>query len=436
MLNVLTAWLQRRSPSDAVGEGEGEAEAQAPSPKDTPETIERRVVRWFANEPPALVDLARTTVPILVAASPQFLDATIQNPTPLAWLAAALDVLEAWPEPLRVPRRAATLPWRYLLFLRVSCEALEAAYDHVWRQGLATHCPLTTTLDSPAAAPRPLRPSRERTPPTSAGLGTLLAGLRLPEAGQRAIYEAMAVGVDWVHPTAFWAELGIGPALPPSIDPAPAPELAPEPAPAPPPEQSIVSPSPSRPKQGVRPKAKPQPSTASASEATVPVPTLASIPDAVAFTSAPPSASAPTVQSPVATSSLSVASSVDPLAAIAHAAVAALIAHPRFNRQAGDGWWHNATFYVAAKPFAEALQEHAWIAAQPEFTKRKTLYRYLKKRGLLIPHGGQPIWNFFVIEDGQSDKRYVSGLKLAPFLYAGLELGSAFRGTLPPVNVV
>ena len=150
----------------------------------------------------------------------------------------------------------------------------------------------------------------------------------------------------------------------------------------------------------------------------------------------PVSTPSPSIASPVDTSILSTASSADPLAAITHAAVAALIAHPRFNRQAGDGWWHNATFYVAAKPFAEALQEHAWIAAQPEFTKRKTLYRYLKKRGLLIPHGGQPIWNFFVIEDGQSDKRYVSGLKLAPFLYAGLELRSAFRGTLPPVNAV
>ena len=191
MLNVLTAWLQRRSPSEEVGEGD--AKEKAPSPKDTPETITRRVVRWFANESPAQVDLARATVPVLVAASPRFLDATIQNPTPLAWLAAALDVLEAWPEPLRVPRRAATLPWRYLLFLRVSCEALEAAYDQVWQQGLATHCPLTTTADSHAAAPRPLRAARERIPPTSAGLGALLVGWRLPEAGQRCVYEAEAV---------------------------------------------------------------------------------------------------------------------------------------------------------------------------------------------------------------------------------------------------
>ena len=247
MLNALTAWLQRRRPSEGVEERE--AEAQAPSPKDTPETIERRVGRWFADESPAQVALARATVPVLVAASPRFLDATIPNPTPLAWFGAALAVLEAWPEPLPTPRRAATLAWRYLLFLRVSCEALEAAYDHVWRQGLATHCPLTTTLDSQAAAPRPLRPLRERISPTSAGLGALLMGLRLPEAGQRTIYEAMAVGVDWVHPTAFWAELGIGPALPPRTDPVlePAPDPKPEPVPVPPPlPEQGAEPAPSR----------------------------------------------------------------------------------------------------------------------------------------------------------------------------------------------
>ena len=48
MLSTLTAWLQRRSPSEGVGEGD--AKEKAPSPKDTPETITRRVVRWFANE--------------------------------------------------------------------------------------------------------------------------------------------------------------------------------------------------------------------------------------------------------------------------------------------------------------------------------------------------------------------------------------------------
>ncbi|MCP5197434.1 MAG: hypothetical protein H6974_11725 [Gammaproteobacteria bacterium] len=429
MFNVLTAWLQRRSPSEDAGEMEGK---DAPLPKDISETIERRVVRWFSDESPAHVELARATVPILVAASPRFLDATIQNPTPLAWLAAALDVLEAWPEPLRVPRRASTLAWRYLLFLRVSCEALEAAYDQVWQQGLATYCPLTTTSDSHAAAPRPLRPPRERISPTSAGLGALLIGLRLPEAGQRCVYEAMAVGVDWVHPTVFWAEFGIGPALPPPTDPVPKPE------PAPPPEWRGASAPKSRLKQGARPKPKPEsalklrvkPNTASSSDATVSVPTSPSTPDTLASTALP------VAEIPVDASVLSTASRADPLAAIAHAAVAALIAHPRFNRQAGDGWWYNETFYVAAKPFAEALQEHAWIAAQPKLKKRRTLYRDLKKGGLIIPHGGQLIWKVFVVEDGQSNKRYVSALKLTPFLYAGLELGPAFRGALPPVNVV
>ena len=332
------------------------------------ETIQARVARWFADEPPVMVDLARATVPVLVAARPRFVDDTVLNPTPLAWLTAALDVLDTWPEPLPVPP-GTTLAWRYLLFLRVACEALEAAYDQVWQQGLATHCPLADKPDS-QAAPRPLRPPRGRLPPSSAGLGALLVGLRVPEAGQQCVYAAMAAGVDWVHPTAFWAGFGTTPAS------RSEPERLPEPATAPEP--------------------------------------VASTPTPVAT---PPPDVSPS------------ASTEDPLTAIVRATLTAWIAGPRFNRQSGDGWRTDA-LHVAAKPFAEALQAHAWVAAQPELSNRKVLYRRLAERGLILPHGGQRVWTLFVTERGQADARYVSALKLAPSLYAGLELGLAFQGTV------
>ena len=100
---------------------------------------------------------------------------------PLAWLTAALDVLEAWPEPPPVPQRAPALAWRYLIFLRTACDALEAAYGQVWQQGWSTHCPLTEVPDT-HFAPRPPRPPRDRLPPSSEGLSALVLGSRLPQS--------------------------------------------------------------------------------------------------------------------------------------------------------------------------------------------------------------------------------------------------------------
>jgi hypothetical protein len=391
MLTALGTWFRHRRAPRVKPPGD-----RPPGPADaasaaTVEAIQARVARWFARELPAQVALAQASVPALVAARPRLTDETVPNPTPLAWLTAALDVLEAWPEPLPVPCRAPALAWRYLVFLRTACDALEAAYGQVWQQGWSTHCPLTEVPDT-HFAPRPLRPPRDRLPPSSEGLGALVLGSRLPEAGQQCLYEALAAGVDWVHPAAFWRELGIAPV---ASDPDPIRRDAPGPGAT----HSTVRQEPVPP-------------------AVVPAPAMA-----MAMAMAPPAEATPAV-----TGSMD-----DPLAAMARATLAAWIAHPRFNRHSGEGWW-TGELYVAAKPFAEALQAHDEVVAQPESRNRKWLYRVLDERDLIVTNGGQRIWPLFVTGPGEPLPRFVSALKLAPALYAGLELGPVFQGIIEPAR--
>ena len=58
----------------------------------------------------------------------------------------------------------------------------------------------------------------------------------------------------------------------------------------------------------------------------------------------------------------------------------------------------------------------------------------LDERDLIVAHGGQRIWPLFVTGPGEPQSRYVSALKLAPALYAGLELGSVFPGRIEPAR--
>lgn len=309
MLTALGTWFRHRPAS-----GVKPSNDQPPSSSDavsaaTVEAIQARVARWFARELPAQVALAQASVPALVAARPRLTDETVPNPTPLAWLTAALDVLEAWPEPPPVPCHAPALAWRYLIFLRTACDALEAAYGQVWQQGWSTHCPLTEMPDT-HFAPRPLRPPRDRLPPSSEGLGALVIGSRLPEAGQQCLYEALAAGVDWVHPAAFWRELGIALAAP---DPDPIRRDAPGPGGTPSASSPLYPPAPG---PGATPsmvRQEPVP------PAVVPAPAMAM------------------AMAPLAEATPAVAGSMDdPLATITRATLAAWIAHPRFNRHSGE----------------------------------------------------------------------------------------------------
>ncbi len=395
MLNFLRAWLGRSDPS-AV-----EPLVPTAAPPAMTEALEARVAGWFAGEPPEVLALALDSLPALVGASPRFLEDTVPNETPLAWLGAALDRLEALPEPLPVPPRAPALPWRYLIFTRALGDALEADYGAIWRRGLATRCPLTRIPD-PCPAPRPLRPPRERVPPSSAGLGALLAGRRLPEAGQQRLYEAMAAGVNWVDATAFWRLLATGESARPTPDPATAAETT-----------ETMTPT-TAPRAAATPAETAQPAA---------TPPKAAPPSGTPTAETPPAAAAPV---PVA----GPPSAADPLDAVARAALATLLASPRFNHHSGDTWFYDGAFYVAAKPFAEQLQAHPWVQAQPELHHRKALYRHLAARKLIVPHGGQKVWPLFVTEHGQTNARYVSALKLPSALYEGPEPCPVFGGTL------
>jgi len=123
-----------------------------------------------------------------------------------------------------------------------------------------------------------------------------------------------------------------------------------------------------------------------------------------------------------------------PLDALAHAALAALVAHPGFNRHSGDAWLHEGVLYVAAKAFARALHAHPWVRAHPEFQNRKALYRWLADRRLIVPDGGQKVWHLWICEDGQVDPRYVSALKMSATRAMGLTARPAFPGWLRPAT--
>lgn len=386
MWSKLLAWRSRIAPPPAT--------AAAPAPEmAVTAAMEARVARWFAAEAPETVALAVESLRALARASPRFVDRAIPNPTPLAWLASALDRLERFPEPLPIPRDAPRLSWRYLLWTRMVCDRLEAAYDELRRRGIAARCPLTD-LPDPFPPPREMRLPRERSPAPPAGLGALVAGTRLPDAGQRWLLEAHAEGLPWADSAAFWRRLGLGITAAP--EPAPA-QTAPAPKPPPPPQRP------------------PQPAPAAP----------AAMPDRGR------AAESRTAPADVATPSAPVDA---PLDALAHAALAALVAHPGFNRHSGDAWLHEGVLYVAAKAFARALHAHPWVRAHPEFQNRKALYRWLADRRLIVPDGGQKVWHLWICEDGQADPRYVSALKMSATRTMGLTARPAFRGWLRPAT--
>jgi hypothetical protein len=82
----------------------------------------------------------------------------------------------------------------------------------------------------------------------------------------------------------------------------------------------------------------------------------------------------------------------------------------------------------------DPLQTHDGVVTQSDPSHRKGLYRVLDERDLIVAHGGQRVWNLFVTGPGEPLPRFVSALKLAPALYAGLELGPVFQGGVEPAR--
>jgi len=94
-------------------------------------------------------------------------------------------------------------------------------------------------------------------------------------------------------------------------------------------------------------------------------------------------------------------------------------------------------FWVAirCKPMTGwSRNPHDGVVTQSDPSHRKGLYRVLDERDLIVAHGGQRVWNLFVTGPGEPLPRFVSALKLAPALYAGLELGPVFQGGVEPAR--
>ncbi|MBK8183236.1 MAG: hypothetical protein IPK63_10235 [Candidatus Competibacteraceae bacterium] len=349
------------------------------------------LARWCASEPPDRVALALETLQCLADASPPGLQ-PIPDPQPLAWLVTALDRLECLPEPLPIPPHAPSLAWRYLLLTRVLGDELEMVYTAAWRHGWATRCPWADGVDGCPPA-RVLACGRDRDRLDSAGLAALTSGVRLPLAGLQLLYAAHDAGVDWSDSTAFWRLFNA--MKPPSpVRVASTPDVACNTLPTSGPTEA------------------PTPSV------TVPLPVTA----CPALSPNPP---APPVAEATATVT-------DPWRAVVRATLATLIASPRFNHMAGMPGSTRACFRCG-KAFAETLYQQPWVRAGPA-GDRKALYRHLAAPTVDRYRGTQRIWSCYVSDNPAIHPRYVSALKIASTVAAGLVPCPAFPGRLWPAN--
>ncbi len=402
-------WFSQWFPRDAKI---SDAPRARPPRVSVPAEVTTRLARWCASEPPDRVVLALETLQCLADASPPGLQ-PIPDPQPLAWLVTALDRLECLPEPLPIPPHAPSLAWRYLLLTRVLGDELETVYTAAWRHGWATRCPWADGVDGCPPA-RVLARGRDRDRLDSAGLAALTSGVRLPLAGLQLLYAAHDAGVDWSDSTAFWRLFNaMKPPLTPMAHPA-GPLLASDETP----------PSPVR---------------------------VASIPDVACNTlptSGPTEVPTPLVTAPLPVTACpalspnppappiteATATVTDPWRAVVRATLATLITSPRFNHMAGDAWFYEGLFHVAAKVFAETLYQQPWVRAQAPLGDRKALYRHLAARQLIVTAGTQRIWSCYVSDNPAIRPRYVSALKIAATLTAGLVPCPAFPGRLWPAN--
>jgi hypothetical protein len=194
-------WLARAAAATGRGRGAPAGERDAP---DTLVSGREALAVWFAAEPERL-GLAHATLEALARAGPQPVDATAAPAVALTdWLAAAVERLAQQP-PLPAGWPPITgLSGRYLIVARVLGDALDAAYTTALRSGQPHHCPLTreplpTTLLQPRLKPI------EWAALDGTGLGSLIAGVWLPEAGQRQVWLALAHDLPWTDAPAFWA---------------------------------------------------------------------------------------------------------------------------------------------------------------------------------------------------------------------------------------
>ncbi len=391
------------------------------SPLGVPAAEQRRAAGWFAGEAPEWVALGPASLRALAQARPQPVDPPPGNEDSLAWLPEALTRLEALSERVEsLPANALPLPWRYLIFLRVLCDALEAAHQAALSRRLPIRCPLTRIAD-PYRPPRRWRVASPRVQAVYSGLGTLLAGVWLPEEGQKWIFSAVAQGVDWMDSAAFWAQvnaIGTPPApSPPLPDAVPASTTA---APA----AAVVEPRASAPPNAT-PRKKQAVSLQDAARAstTATPPPPPSLPEAET-----PEGKAPPLKDDEPFDTHERSSNPTELSQAVRQVLHDLIRHPLFNRQRGPGWRTEEAYWVTARQFAEQLMEQPWVKAQA-FPNRRVIYHLMGRQGLLLPHGSNAVWSIFVTDPGEAQARLVPALKLPVCLWEG-PLGLPYQGRL------
>ena len=375
-------------------------------PVGIPAAEQRRAACWFSGEAPEEMALGQASLRALAQARPQPVDPPPGNEDSLTWLQEALTRLEALSErveALRLRYPANALPWRYLIFIRVLCDALETAHQAALHRHSLMRCPLTRIADPhrPAGAWRAVSP---RIQDAYSGLGTLLAGVWLPEEGQKWIFSAAALGIDWMDSAAFWAQVNAT-----ETTPVPSPSL---------PNAAPVSTTAAPAVAAAEPRAS-APTTASPRRKWAASPQSVARASTTAAPAQPPSlpdAEATAVKTPPLEDDDPLDAHERPshpteLSQAVRQVLQDLIRHPLFNRQPGPGWRTEEAYWVTARLFAEQLMEQPWVQAQP-FPERRVIYHRMGRQGLLLPHGSNAVWSIFVTDPGEAQARLVPALKL------------------------
>lgn len=417
----LTRWFSKESPK------------QSPSTSvvlasiEVAEADQQKAMDWFADQESEWIALGRDSLCALAQASPQPVDPSSRD-APLAWLQEALVRLDALSEQSLPRQPANAIPWRYLIFVRVLCDALETAHQAALRRGQPMHCPLTRRADTHRHGGYTQHTSWID-PDAYSGLGTLLAGLWLPKTGQKWLYSALAQGIEWTNVTAFWAQVEgqtaepgtsaltrVSPQRKRGFHRAAAMSASSSTAASAQDTERAPSASATRPVPectDAAPTPVPPPSRPDAEIALAPPPSRLD----AEIVPAPPPGTDPLLDTPLSK-------------AVRH--VLQNLTHNRlFNHQNGPGWRTEDAYWVTAKPFAEILMEQPWVKT-PAFQGRREIYQCMGRQGLLLPQGADPIWVVFVADPGTVMPRRVSALKLP--LGLGPPSGQLYQGRLQQDN--
>jgi len=198
--------------------------------RDAPDALasgQETLDAWFAAEPEQYA-LAQATLAALIQAGPQPVDETAALAVAVPdWLNAAFARLAEQPPPPTGWPSVAGLSGRYLMLTRVLGDALDAAYTTALRTGQPHHCPLTRE-PLPTATLQPRLPPAEWAALDGTGLGSLIAGVWLPEAGQRQVWRALAHDIPWTDAPAFWETVAAQHRAAARPEKTPEPALSPE----------------------------------------------------------------------------------------------------------------------------------------------------------------------------------------------------------------